>query len=157
MNAVLLIVAIFTGTQDWLNSRQFRIDIQVNQGDPLGSFTEGTIKSLAEPSMICYFGQSAMFMAGTSGPRPFSYQLEFAPVLQKDGTIRLVLHTTTHAQTEIKLLLNNHVIRVPGIRKSSSQLTRVVKPGEKIRARLKTDSPESQTWAEVVVREEPRN
>ena len=42
----------------------------------------------------------------------------------------------------------------PGVADQKLRLTRVVTSGEKIRFRIAADSPGSQTWAELTVRED---
>jgi hypothetical protein len=158
MSAILLTLALAGRLDAQPTPRQLRIDVAVYKGDPLGSKAEGNVKSLAEPSLVAFDGQSATFMAGSEGnemSKPYGVKLAFWPTRQTDGTIRLVMATTLSEPCG-ELGIQAGGKRVPGVTERTYRYDRVVKAGEKFRVRLAADSPASQTWAEVTVRDESR-
>jgi len=134
-------------------TRQLMFHVRVLEGDPLGSREAGTIKLLAEPTMITT--ENRPFTLMTGGEVPFiaegdvewvlkGLKMNGKPGIAKDGKVRLVLtltHTVVEHQSEDLLQLSTTETRVIS----------TVKLGEVTRFRFgKTDSkPDQQHWVEI--------
>lgn len=158
MNALLVSLAVAGGVVECTTPRQLRIEVRVLRGDPLGSTADGAVKSLAEPTLSCFNGQTATFLVGGHGGAkgPFGIQLEFCPAVLKNGAVRLGVTTAFSTPRETAVAFGDEQRTVTAFDTQTRRHERLVKAGEPFRVRIAADSPEVQTWAEVTVREERR-
>ena len=151
MNVILAMLAILGGLNAVVQPRQYQIEVAVLSGDPLGSRAEGTIKSLAEPVIASLNGQQANFLLGSGLPAngekraQVGIEAKLTVTAQPDGTARLDHKFALHQRDPNGRL-----------RTDSREASQAVKFGEKIRVRIASDSPGSQTWAEITVTEVSR-
>jgi hypothetical protein len=130
---------------------QYQIKLSLRQGDPLGSREEGTLKILAEPTLITMDGREATFVSGGQ----IYVENEFVGAglkvsvtpMQADQRIKLRLtleRTEVVEEREDTLLLQS----------SQARYIRVVEPGQVLKLRWgKSSVP--QTWVELSARELP--
>jgi hypothetical protein len=140
-------------------AKNFVIDVRVCQGDPLGSREAGTIRYLAEPRAVTRSGRPATFLAGGHTPiygtggkvvfEPTGVQAEVLPVAHPSGVTWAEVNTTLRA---VNVGLGNG--EMPGFAEQNRREARVVSLGETFRIRVAADSPASQTWVEVTIREQ---
>jgi len=139
------------------STKQFKISIRVLEGDPLGKWQNGTIKTLAEPCLITVEKHPFSFVAPGQIPVPniadtplpsIGRTIEGEVRSHRDGKIRLdiTLSTTTFAeQTDDRLQFNS---------KSTRTIT-TIEPGELVKLRWNEGTAAKQTWAELSI-EEPK-
>jgi hypothetical protein len=160
MNVVLVMIAAAGGLTDQPGPRQVRFDVRVCQGDPLGSRAEGTVKYIAEPSVVSSSGRSAVFRTGGAvgvldpdgrpGQEWVGAAVELLPICQPGGTIWVGVNATHRWENAVQGQPGRPTFTEQGCRQA-----RFVTPGETFRFRISADSPKFQTWAEVTVRQEP--
>lgn len=141
-------------------AKEFLIDVRVCQGDPLGSREAGTIRYLAEPKVVTRSGRPAFFMAGGHTPingaggklvfEETGVRTEILPIAYSNGVVWAEVSTTLRA---VSVGLGN--AEMPGFTEQTRRESRVVSPGETFRIRVAADSPASQTWVEVTIRDQP--
>ena len=130
--------------------KQFLFKLRVYEGDPLGSVEAGTLKLLAEPTLVTLENGSITFAYGGGEPAiPAGFKdmkfdqmgrmIKGTPVAVKDGKIRLDItlsNTTVGKGTEKHIQLNTE----------STRTITTVKPGEVVKLRWGKGSADKQVW-----------
>jgi hypothetical protein len=151
------------GSAEWLTARQYRVEVRLCQGDPLGSRAEGTVKHLAEPVLITTSGRGVNFWSGGQVPvrgpdgkvayEPVGTRVEILPLGYPDGRVWVELNIT-HREVNVGLGIKTATGEVvPGFTEQATRTARFVTPGEPFRLRVSAESAADQTWIEVTVRE----
>jgi Flp pilus assembly secretin CpaC len=144
------------GGEKQSSDKQVRVNVSIWEGDPLGSEEEGTLKRVAQPTLVTLDGRHSSFMIGgeivvPDGRKKVRFadhgvKMEVSPVLVDDGKIELTLtlsNTTLDKNTERRIQLHSE----------STQAIETVKQGEVVKLRLINRPGDKQLWAEVSAQE----
>jgi hypothetical protein len=130
--------------------KQYQIDFKVLQGDPLGSLEEGTLKIVAEPTIVTLEKQAASFQSGgvvkiDGDDVQTGLTGKFTPEGAAGGTIRLSAcfnYTQILSEKENSLQLQTN----------QAHFVRTVKSGQVVRLQL-SRPVEPRIWVELSVKE----
>jgi hypothetical protein len=137
--------------------RQVRVDLAIRTGDPLGSRAEGTLKTLAEPSLALAHKKEGLLRAGgrqavskDDGERalePVGVEVLVTPALRLDGKIQL---DGIIRETEVNVARGVRTKDgfVPGIDEQTVRFSALVSPGQRVKVRVSSRSVSDQTWVE---------
>jgi hypothetical protein len=146
--AAALVVCLCSSTAQGTsgNPEQYQINVSVLQGDPHGSREAGTLKVLAEPTLVTRVGQEASYLSGGKAPVD-GESVEFG------NKLRVFVEAVGEA-VRLKLSLEHTVLLESGegttrLRTDRALYTKMVKPGEVLT--LGWGRPSERMWVEVSV------
>jgi Flp pilus assembly secretin CpaC len=126
--------------------------VSVWEGDPLGNQGEGTLKRVAQPTLVTFDGRPSSFAIGGEivvpagrkkvGFADLGLKMEATANLGDDGKIQLTLTlscTTLDKNSERRIQLHTEI----------TQTIATVKQGEVVKVRLANQPADKQVWAEV--------
>ncbi len=140
MNVLLPVAIIFGALNAPVRPPEFRAWLVLFEGDPLGCLADGNVKLLATAEITIPNEKSATAVFGR--PVPVA-TVDVLALALRDGKLWIDVIGVRGAPGLI-----------PGAKPARS--TRVMMSGEGFRVRLAADSPESQTWVELIVVEVSR-
>jgi hypothetical protein len=115
--------------------KQITCHYRLMQGDPLGSLDKGTLKVLAEPTLVTIDGQNCSVEVN-------GYQVNCLPLIYPEGKIHLdfdVTRTQTIKQTKERTTVQNVEVKT----------SRTVRPGKVAKVRLGKTPAGDPVWLEV--------
>jgi hypothetical protein len=126
--------------------RQVILAVVMYVGDPLGSKEAGTLKVLAEPTIMLTHKQTGFFQVGGEGQG--GIVIRATPCLRLDGKIGMECDTQISTVNRGRGLTTDNGF-IPGVDTEACQTKVVLTPGKPFKVRLSSRSAEDQTWMEL--------
>ncbi|MBX9623150.1 MAG: type II and III secretion system protein [Gemmataceae bacterium] len=162
MNTFALLLGLASAAE--LPAQQYRIDMVVYQGDPLGSKAAGNLDILSRPILQVCLGQTGTVQVGQDfafpatvvgevpNTRPVGVAVRVTPRPAPGGAVLLRMelqHTTVAPGPGVR---TGDGLSQPAFNVETVETAVRVKPGETERVRMSARSATDQTWVELTVR-----